>query len=62
MAYKKKLYPGTEQAEEQRSKKSFLNYDYIPNWEKYGYKSEQEYLDKELHWTQEKILVWFNID
>lgn len=62
MAHKKKLYPGIAQAEEQRNKKNFSSYDCVPNWEKYGYKNEQEYLDKELHWTQEKILVWLNID
>lgn len=61
MARTKKLYPGTKQAEEQKGKTT-VNNDYIPNYEKYGYKTEQEYLDKELHWTQEKILVWFNID
>ena len=59
---KKLLYPGTEQAEKQKGKTTFNNYDYIPNFIKYGYNTEEEYLDKELKWSQEKILVWLNID
>jgi len=59
---KKQLYPGIEQAEKQKGKTSFYNYDTEPNYIKYGYKTEAEYLDKELKWSQEKILIWFNID
>lgn len=61
MANKKKLlYPYAEELKKQDNSKN--KYDYMPNWIKYGYKSEEEYLDKKLKWTQEKILVWLNID
>lgn len=55
---KKQLYPGIKEAEQQRGKCT----NDEPNYIRYGYKTEEEYLDKELHWSQEKILVWFNID
>lgn len=59
MARKKQLYPGIEQAEQQKGKTS---YNSIPDYEKNSFKSEEEYLEKVFNWTQEKILVWFNID